>query len=269
MKKRLLLCLVFLLTIGPTLRGQDVRSELKREVDQVLPVVRQDLNNSKLDPAQKYALNIVLARELLAQKYYQEAREFYQNALKLAPKSGSAEALVNLTFIKKQLLAPGEKISDSELEATVRELKQMSAGQEIAQEFSELYLAPKKTPKQYDGFYGAYKNDTQVRALILERRYAEALSLMGVVKSERDITTKITYDLLTRLVTKTKRTPLCEEVRAKYPNSISYSMMICKMLMDKNQNKAISSQALTRLKAQIERESPDKAYLYQLAQELK
>lgn len=256
-----------MIVLGP--RAQDVSEDIKREVDQVLPIVREDLKNPKLGRDQKYALNIVIARELLAQKYYPEAREFYQNALKLAPKSGSAEALVNLTFIKRQLLAPGEKLNEAEILESVQRLKLIAGAQSISQEFEELYLAPTKTPKQYSGFFGTYKNDTQVRSLILERRYAQALALLGVVKKEHDITTKVTYDLLNQIVLKDKRTPLCQEVKVKYPNSISYSMMICQMLLEKNQNKAISDQSLTNLKAQIKRESPDKAYLYQLAQELK
>lgn len=249
------------------LQAEDISSSLRTEAQKVLPQIRAELSSKALSKDKRYSLSILLARELMAAEFYQEAQSLYEEVLELTPSNMTAEPYINLAFIKKQKGV----LSQEEAEKTLAILKANSDWKVFSEEFEELYLLSKAKPKSkpYQGFYGAYKNDISLRMLINEGKYAEALTLLGKIDSKSDILSKITSDLLNTVVKGPKQTFLCEDVMKKYPASLSYSMLICRMLVQKRKGQKISESSLKTLGEQIKRESADKVYLEKLARELK
>ena len=108
--------------------------------------------------------------------------------------------------------------------------------------------------------------------LIKSKKYAQALSLINPLEIDGEmISTIVRYDLLNRLVTpKGKNKLKCESTLEKYPKSQSYSIKICKSLLEFTRYGKVSKATLKETKTILENSIyKDDRFLYSALLDLK
>lgn len=121
----------------------------------------------------------------------------------------------------------------------------------------------------------AKAKDKDLKHLIESRQYSEALGQLDkAAVAESHIGIKIVFDVLYVLVNKNRISGehefFCEPQYLGYPNAVnySYSMQICKTLIDYAQKKSISSKSYDGLHKFVKKNSKHKLYLVEALEEL-
>ena len=250
---------IFFLIKHPAIAQKFNPAEFKEKVE------RQIKAEGKT-PEEKYHIYALFGRELLGLKKYELAREYYSKALKQkTSKPDKSESYLNLVYI-----AHAQK-RDKEFKSALNQLEKAIEEKELPEDnlknlrmWKALANASSQTDERVmNSFQGAYYAMEKVKALVQEKKYAEALELFPTDAKNSSIGLKIQKDILTKLVNPKAKSFLCEATLKRYPSSISYSMLICRKL--KNQN----SPSLEEIKKQIKREAPDKMIWANALEDLK
>lgn len=228
------------------------------------------IQEAKKNPEEKYNIYSLFGRELLGLKKFSLARKYYEKAV--AQPTGKevdkSEAYYNLLYIAyRQGSETGEL--KSLLGNVKEELKKhaTSPGEEAALAHWEEIINNKGKGKLNENllnsFYGAHYAQNKVEEFVKAKKYREALQLMPLSLEEANIVQQVEKDILTKIVFPENKNYLCEEKFKKYPNSITYTMLICRYLLDKK------SVPLERIEKQIAKESAKKLYWVDALAEVK
>jgi hypothetical protein len=118
------------------------------------------------------------------------------------------------------------------------------------------------TPAQkVPAFFADWATDQRVAELIKEGKYESAFALLSPENLEKkDINSKIEYDLLSAIVVGKENPRLyCGPVLDKYPQSIAWTMRICRFLKDWRKGKK-SNEDINSIREQLQSEDPKRMY---------
>lgn len=216
----------------------------------------------------KYYIYALFARELLVKKQYALSEQYYQKAL-IAGKAGKVEGMsevyYNLLYIAHKLGHEKSQIK-KKFEQVKNTLKEKDVPQlELVMKHWE-GIINKDEPLDEDlqnSFYGFHYSQQKVRQYIQQKKYKKALMLLPPNLESANIIYQIQKDVLRRVVFPQTKDFLCQKKLKKYPNSITYTMRICRYLTDP------SSVKLDEIKKQINKESEDKMYLLSALKDIK
>ncbi|WP_127717378.1 hypothetical protein [Halobacteriovorax sp. HLS] len=243
-------------------------------IEQIEQIFTTELKNAKKSKTETFQIYNLVARELYNYNYFEKSKEYYEKAIKLNVSNADlTEAYINLMAIDHAL---DKKVSKSSYDKTMAYFKKSGkikdAGIERYMKFIESNFINKTSSMNYEGFYGQYSKDTSIKSLVEKKSYKEALSLINGSNIEtRDINTKIKYDILRGLVIGKKKFPLaCEEVLNKYPNSFSWRMKTCKVLIQYQNKKVPSKDDIAGILSSLKKDrSESMVYLVNALEDLK
>ncbi|WP_157868276.1 tetratricopeptide repeat protein [Halobacteriovorax marinus] len=218
---------VFILVMSPSLYAQELNLET------IEKMFLEEIQKAQSNDKDKYFLYSLAARELYAHKYYDKAVEYYEKAKGLKVSEDKTEVYVNLMAID---FAKSKSISKSRYDEAMKYFKDSKKieNKEIARymNFINESFFQKDGAKSFKGFYGEFTKQKSIQALIEGKEYVKALSLMnpkGI--EERDLVTRVKYDLLRSLTLGKKKFNLaCNSSLEKYPNSVAWTISVCKGL---------------------------------------
>jgi tetratricopeptide (TPR) repeat protein len=260
MKKNLLtLVIITFLSIGTwASEVQDKISEYQKKFD-------EKFSSTGLSQKEKFALLNLAGRELYNYQEFQKSLTYYKKIIELDSSENKSEAYINsianYLALKDQVKLKTSydeaiKYYDSHPNFSTSEIKEYLniISMKINNKYNE------KVPPFYGHFVATLKLEEEIK----NSHFAEALSMINpenIARSEDSIM-QSTYDLLNVLVNKTSVKNLyCSKTLKKYPNSSSYSMLICKNLEFYIKNKKLDSKKLDELKIYFSKVSTQKNYL--------
>lgn len=239
------------------------------EVEKVLLAEIKKKNSSEKD---KFLLYNLAARELYNYKFYDRATHYYKKVLTLNVTDDKREAYVNLMAIE---FAKDKNISKS---TYTEALKYFEKTKKINEPELKRYMDfinenffSKNPSKEFRGFYGEFSKQRSLKKLIEKKSYKEALSLMNTNNiDDRDLVTKIKYDLLRSLSFGKKKLKLsCESSLKKYPHSIAWTMEICRGLVKYQKGTSPSKKDIERVEESAREQKSSSQYLASAFGELK
>jgi tetratricopeptide (TPR) repeat protein len=245
------LYILFILLISSSTLAVEFK-DIKPFEDKILELSKPLMTKK---PLKAYELRLLMAREYYSYGFKEKALEHYEEALKIPVKVDRSEALINSILLslsnKKAAL---EKIN---------RLKRSSEGknpelQEWIRTVESYAQGSTALPKAMTSPFYVWARDSKIEELIKEGKIQEAFQIIGPVKEDFNINSKVRYDLLASAVAQKISPNLwCEKTLAKYPNSLTWTMRICRYLKDKRGEKK-SNESIESIKAQIEEESPER-----------
>jgi hypothetical protein len=108
--------------------------------------------------------------------------------------------------------------------------------------------------------YAPFRTDFE--QLIREKRYREALSRFPLDLEGANIVQETTRDMLAEVVFPGQQELLCKATLERYPNSITYTMMVCRFLLGD------ASVSLKAIEEQLRSESPQRLFWLSLLREV-
>lgn len=207
------------------------------------------------NPLKAYELRLLIAREYYSYGFKEKALEHYEEALKIPVKVDRSEALVNSI-----LLSLSDKKSAQD---KIARLKKSSEGkkpelQEWLQTVESYAKGETTLPKEVSSPFYVWARDSKIEELIKKGKFQEAFQIIGPVKEDFNINNKVRYDLLSSAVSQKVSPNLwCEKSLEKYPNSLTWSMRICRFLKEKREEKK-SSESIESIRTQLAEESPER-----------
>lgn len=207
------------------------------------------------NPLKAYELRLLIAREYYSYGFKEKALEHYEEALKIPVTVDRSEALVNSILLS---LADKKAAQDK-----IARLKRSSEGkkpelQEWLQTVESYAKGETALPKKMTSPFYVWARDSKIEELIKEGKAQEAFQIIGPVKEDFNINNKVRYDLLSSAVSQKVSPNLwCEKSLEKYPNSITWTMRICRFLKDKREGKK-STESIESIKTQLAEESPER-----------
>jgi len=227
------------------------------------------INKKEVTDDRKYYLYLLAGRELLNYRYLDYSEKYYKKALALNLPLNHSEVYINLILIslKKN---DRDKVKDRIIIANEyfkKNKKFLSSELEEYLSFLESRYFSKSKNSALDRvdkrFSGHHIMLEEIIKKIKNKEYLDAYSdfnrngLKGA-----DIGLKITYDILNVLVHKKKvKHLLCTPLFERFPNSYSYSMKICKILMMYMSTNKISQELISDLEKYFQEGHKDKIYL--------
>lgn len=224
--------------------------------------VESEITKQGKSEEDKYYIYALFARELLGLKEYELAKKYYEKALAAGEKAAvlnMSEVHYNMLFIRYKEGADKQELKER-LSLVKRTLPEQSNPQvKMTLKYWEKVINDEKkevTDELVNSFYGAQYSQALVKELILKKEYKKALSLLPTNIKDVNLVYKIQYDVLNRIVFDKKKELLCEASLKRFPNSVSYTMKICRFLKNHNQKDSIQ-----KIEQQMTREKVDAQYL--------
>lgn len=257
--KRLTLLPLFGLLFSLNALGFD-RKELEKWERKILPEAEK---LEKKQPEKAYWAYVNAARELSLFNIKDKASAYYERALKLSPKGpDQAEIYVQLTNLNRD---------DKKKRARYLSRLETFLKQHPEKKTSALnhWITAMKGEGKPAAFHGQFFQDQQTEAKMKEGRYQEALAGFSPEGLEaRDINSKITYDLLSSVVLgKATARLYCEPSLKQYPDSIAWTMRICRYLRDWRAG-AKGTESVQAIREQLRTEDPKRVYFTEALKKL-
>lgn len=257
--------ILFFLTFSALLIQQPIRAQ-DFDISGYQEKVENQIKKEGKTPEEKYHIYALFGRELLGLKKYKLAEEYYLKALgQKTSETDKSEAYLNLVYLARaQNEKEKFKVALSRLEKAVEEKTIPEDNRKNLRMWKAIANASSASDeKVINSFQGAYYAKERIKALVQQKKYAEALELFPDDAKNSSIALKIQKDILTKLVNPKTKSFLCEETLKRYPSSISYTMLICRKL------KKQAPPSLEEIKKQIQREAPDKMIWAKALEDLK
>ncbi len=238
--------------------------------------VQQELKNPALDDNKKFVLCIKTARELFQYRFYDKSIQYYQQAIELKVSENKSEAFINLIAIA--LTTKDKNLVKQRYLNAVKYFENNNSFKtnEIAYYLKSIenYLPGKSdnSSELVEGFYGMFAHEENLINLLKNKDYHKAFELLSptsLSESTNDFNI-IVYDSLNVFINHKKIKKLfCDKQYQKYPNSFSYSTLICGLLNDYLQFGKFSDKKIKMADIYFNQENKDKKYLYDIVREIK
>ena len=257
----------FLLILYILIASLAYSSEINKQIDAIESMAKEKLSKINLTDKEKFFVYLMAGRELYHYHLFLKSKEYYQMAESLNVEENKLEVYVNLISIElnsKNKIEAEKRIT--KIEDYLKKFPQYQ-NEEVSQfiDLAKASISVKdfKTNKEIPSFYGNYIAHLQLAELIKTKQYSTAISYLNLenIKNSNNIILETNYDLLNVLVNKkgTKKL-LCENTLKKYPNSLSYSLMICDSLVSFLKNKKLDKLKINKLEEYFKRFDQDKDY---------
>lgn len=244
------------------------------EIQAIEAEIDKNLQSPKLDKKKKLMATILAGREFYQYRFYKKSKKYYNAAISIETKENKSEAYINLLAIA--IVEKDKKIIKKSYNSAKKYFEKNSnfKSEEIGYYLASIegYLSG-DNQKNIKGFYGRFIQDENLSDLIKSKNYLKALSILN----PNDLDPKginslefIIYDALNVHINKKKVKNLyCSEEYKKYPDSYTYSVLICGLLSDYLATNKFDEKRLkraTKYFAEIDRE---KSYLLEVVKEIK
>jgi tetratricopeptide (TPR) repeat protein len=234
------------------------------------------INNEKNIQNKFYLLNLA-GREFFFFREYSIAKEFYEKAIEVSGEHDKSEAYINILATDYHLK---KSISKNNFDSALSYFKKRKMqNNDIIKSYLDFYakslmnksLIDKDENQFSKGFFGQIFNDRNIKVLVERREYPKALLMINPLNlDEIDINSKIRFDILNTIVLgRTKHRLHCEKVLNKYPNTATFTMDACAILVNYMHGEKISAKTIDSLIAETERESIEHVYLVKALRDLK
>jgi hypothetical protein len=269
-----LICLLF--TQSTMVYSQtDSKIITPTEMKQIEERVQKELASKNLDQKKKFYLNLLAGRELYQYRFYDKAKIYYQNAIKMNIKEDKTEAFINLiaiAIIKKD--KPKVQLAYDQAKNYFIEYPKFK-NQEIDYYLKSIdkYLPFKNEidPKEITGFYGRFAHEENLINLLKNKEYQKAFSNLNpnaMINAEDDFNITVFDSLNVLLNKKSVNALFCNKQFKKYPTSYAYNIIICGLLNDYLHNGKFDSKHLKRAEKYFKNEDIEKYYLLTMIKEI-
>lgn len=239
---------------------------------QVEKIFLEEIKKNNSSDEDKFLLYNLAGRELYNYKYYKKSSEYYKKAIKLNVTSDKTEAYINLLAIEYSSSKTIKKETyDIAMEYFTKSNKIKDEGIKSYMNFLNSSFFSKGATKDYKGFYGEFAKQSSIKSLISDKKYKEALSLINSKGIEdRDLSTKLRYDLLRSVVMGGKNLELtCKEKVDAYPHSIAWTIEGCKILLKYQSGKKVTKNDIKKFERAAKEQESSSLYLINVFGDLK
>jgi len=268
MNKPYLSTILLILLLGSSFAcaKDDVSTNVDNFINAIELRVQASIESDSLNDTQKYKLYALAAREVMGKKHYEKALQYYDLALASNLDKGMEEAFYNKLFIKYQL----EKSAD-ELTKSLNEFEHYLKKYDVSEKYSyilsswKLMLStdPQAEMTISNSLFGQQFSQKKVKRLVKDKKFAQALQLLPDNLGQSNINLQIQSDILKTIVFGRNQKLYCDAKLKKYPNSLAYTMQICRYLKDSQSVK------LSDLETRITKQSPKRLFWLEAMKEIK
>lgn len=272
MKRSLFLISTFLFV---TTYSQEITSLQKQSIQKYEKELNRLIEKEKTPNKNLYYIYLIAARDFKLEHLDAFYLKYLNKAIKLETNEDKSEAYWRLIDHHRRSGNIDEaKNTLKEWGSLKQEMKPLmkQAFNLLKRGLNGQKLSEKQRDQLSKGAFSYQYKMQELDDLIKEKSYSKALSLINPRNVQDEmVSTIIRYDLLKTLVLKnSKDSLLCTDTYEKYPKSYSYSMKMCKALIEYSKNGSISKGSLK----EVEQVFKNKIYknddfLYQALLDLK
>jgi len=248
-------------------------SAIDSKIEEIEKIALEKIKQTNLSSKEKFFVYNMAGREFYYYSKFDKSAEYYQKAIETKYETNLSEAYINLIAIR--IVKNDFKNLKSQVE-TANQYFEKNANYKTKEVETYLKMVNGFANNDFKGdvpaFYGHYQATKHLEMLIKDKHFQEAISLLNPlsINDSDNYELESTYDLLNVLNNKTKVSHLlCTKTLDKYPNSFSYSIMICDNLKYYLKNKKLDQEKVNRLSKYFKEIMPKKAYLLDALLELK
>lgn len=243
-----------------------------KEIEAMEAEADKQLQARNLDNKTKLLAYLLAGREFYQYRYYDKAKKYYQNALKIETKENKSEAYINLMAIAlkekdknslQEIFKSSETYFKENPSLYTKEIK-------YYMESIASYLSGKKN-EEIKGFYAHFLNEENLTSLIKNKEYQKALSSLNpqALENSDNSSEAIIYDALNVSVHKKNvKNLFCEKELKQYPDAYTYTVLICGLLNDYLTTSKFDEKRLARAERYFAEEK-NRMYLLEMVKEIK
>jgi len=248
-------------------------SAVDTKIAEIEKVILEKMQQTSLSNKEKYFIYNMAGREFYYYQKYDKSAEYYQKSIETGFDTNLSEAYINLIAIS--LTKKDQSNFNKQVEiannyfAKNKEYKTTEIDQYMQMMTN---FAKNNFSGEVPAFYGHYQKTMQLEKLIKEKNYRDAIALLNplAIAESNNYDMESTYDLLNVLTNGSKVSHLlCSKTLKKYPNSFSYSVIICDNLTFYLKNKKLSTEKVQYLTKYFKEINQNKSYLLTALQDLK
>jgi hypothetical protein len=214
-------------------------------------IIKQ-LSDKKNSSSIYYKLYMEAAESLMAIGYYKYANKYFKKAITLNNAKLNAFTKVLVTY----KLLDEKKNHQSWVKRAEIFIKENNTNKK-SNSYKKYALEKSHFIKKLNGFS---LNDAKY--YFLNKKYKKSYSILKKIKlSNAPLSIKVFKDLNSYLVNDNKHKLLCADQYERYPASPSYSIKICKVLLNLKSKKKFYKQDITWIDKEIKQNYPEEIYL--------
>jgi len=222
------------------------------------------------DPKKVYWIYLAAARELTLFHYDQKASKYFEKSLEINPSSlDKTEIYVQLVNLNRENKKKIQNYLVALEKWWVEHPQESNPGLQDWLKLMKGYSQGKTPFKETPGYFKTWAKEERVKELVGEKKIGEAFGLLSPYGLEKkDINSKIQYDLFASAVQgKTVRKFFCEEALKKEPQSVTWSLRICRYLLSWKEGTK-SKETLDSIRDQLKEESVQRMYYLEVLNKL-
>ncbi len=248
-------------------------SGIDSKIAEIEKLAIDKMKQSNLSNKEKYFIYNMAGREFYYYSKFDKSAEYYQKAIDTKYETNLTEAYINLIAISLTKKDQNNFNKHVEIANSYFAKNKEYRTTEIDQYLLMMNnFAKNNFSGEVPAFYGHYQQTLQLEKLIKDKNYREAMALLNPlsINESNNYEMESTYDLLNVLTSGTKVSHLlCSKTLKKYPNSFSYSVIICDNLTFYLKNKKLNSEKIKNLTKYFKEINSKKSYLLDALLELK
>jgi hypothetical protein len=229
--------------------------------------------NKEISLEKQFALNVLIARELL--KYNEEVKSemYYRKALLMNVNEDKSEIYINLINIaqrkedKKQI----QDLYSQSMNYFEKNKKYFSQTNKFFFEAINKKYINEQTKVSQKSLYSDDLKLIDIKTLMIQKKYEKGLSeLKKLNLDSSDPFLDAQYDVLNILLKKDKyKNPRCNESYKRNKFAFSYTVRICDVILSYLDSGEVNKDSMNRLKVLFEKKHSDKIFLYESLKDLK
>lgn len=262
--KQFTIHLLFLFIFSTNAFAQDSSKIISsKDLEQIETEVQDKLQSKLINDSKKFYINLLAGRELYQYRFYDKAKKYYEEAIKLNVDENKSEAYINLMAISA-INENKDELKDN-YEAAQKYFNQKSGFKTKDIQYYLSAVEKSLTGKGVVlGFYSHFSQESNLIELIKNKEYEKGLSLLNpeAFKESKNSFNTIVYDILNVNVNKKKVKALyCAPEYKKFPTAYTYSTLLCGLLSDYLTHGKIDEKKYKRAQKYFAEENQEKKYL--------
>jgi len=245
--------------------SQSIFSLKTSDIEQIAALVKKHKIEKLLNKEEKYHAYSVLGKELELYGFPKEAVKYYKKSIDVMPVT--EDPLEVYTGLLSVMYRDNPNRAATFFKSTYK-LKVVNSKSNMRDDiitFWENIFSKGQKTENYEGFYGQYLKDRDLKKLLDEKKYHEAFELMNPKPLDKaDINSKIQYDVVARLNGK-RHGFFCDEMFNRFKNSPAITVEICRYLKTGH----LKLGTLKDLKSRTEKNLPNLTYLVKTLEDIK
>ncbi len=276
MKKTILCLHLMLLSLSGARAEQSAvlinESEIKQIEQQVIKVLAE-----KNAPPDRYYLAYLLGARALkgvsmmdkAEEYFIKARDLDLLDLKI-DKTEIYLELCSIASIKKKKDRVKQRVQEARNYFAKNEAYKKDLTLDVLDYYEGKKIKNKDSP--FAIWAGQMISEKELQQKIEDKKYAEALAMLNAasLKKSADLGLQATYDLLVTLnqIPIDEKDYLCKKTLDKYPNSYTYSMLVCAAVIEYQKTKKLAPKTIAELEKYFKNFFQHKSHLLSAVKDL-